>query len=142
MSLNKLYRTDKSRELEGLTVEYVDTEGNLLAWFKCKRPGGRNHNYNLALSRKLRQNRKALHKASDAEKEEILRKIQAEVYAETIVTDWGGDLEGPNGESPMECTRDNIYWLFADDCPDLFDNLQARLNLQSLWTEEADEEVS
>jgi len=133
MSLNEYFRTDKSLELEGLKIEYADTEGDVLAWFKCRRPGGSNHEYPLLFSLKLREAEEDFKGMSDVQIEEAVRRIKAQVYADVIVMAWGGDIQGPDGKV-MECSKENVYWLLAEDCPDLFDDLQARLNMISNWS--------
>jgi len=136
MSINKQYRTDKSRETDGVTIEYADTDGNVEAWFLCRRPGGRNMDFQRALNKRLRKYREAIQEMDEEEQEDLLTKIYAEVYAETVILDWGGDIEGPDGTNPAECTQENIVWLFHEDCPDLFENLQMRLGRRNIWQPE------
>ena len=137
MSINSLYRTDESREVDGVTINYEDNAtGGVLCWFKCRRPGGRNVDFQAAINRKLRKHRQELQGMGDEAQEKLMRKIQAEAYAETVILDWGGDIEGPNGEAPPECTQENIVWLFTEDCPDLFENLQTRLSFRNTWRPE------
>jgi len=141
VSINRQYRTDRNRETEGVTIEYTDAEGNVLAWFKCKRPGGRNAEFQKVLNKKLREHRQEMSTVDDLAKEKLLNRIYAEVFAEAVILDWGGDIEGKDGNSPAECTYENIVWLFLEDCPDLFDNLQMRLNTRQPWRPE-DKEVA
>jgi len=136
MSINKQYRTDKSRETDGVTIEYADTDGNVEAWFLCRRPGGRNMDFQRALNKRLRKYREAIQEMDEEEQEDLLTKIYAEVYAETVILDWGGDIDGPDGTNPAECTHENIVWLFHEDCPDLFENLQMRLGRRNIWQPE------
>lgn len=136
MSINARYRTDRTRETEGVVINYRDLDGNVLAWFKCRRPGGRNVEFQKTLNRHLRKHRQELESLEEKDQEELLQKIQAEVYADAVILDWGGDIEGPNGENPAECNRENIVWLFAEDCPDLFENLRFRLDRKSTWQPE------
>ena len=141
MSINSQYRTDKRRETEGVVIKYTDSDGNVICWFRCRRPGGRNIEFQKTLNRYLREHREELQTLSDQEREALLAKIQVKVYAESVILEWGGDIEGPNGEVPPECNFDNIFWLFYEDCPDLFENLQIRLSTRSTW-KRADKEAA
>lgn len=136
MSINSRFRTDANKENTGVTIEYTDIDGNVEAWFKCRRPGGRNTEYQKALNRLLREYRAEIQENDDKVNERLLNRIQAEVYAEVIILDWGGDIEGPDGSKPASCTKENIVWLFTEDCPDLFADLQNRLSMRSVWRPE------
>lgn len=133
MSINDRFRTSKDKELSGITIEYRNEKDEVEAWFKCKRPGGRNTEYQKVLNRKLREYRQDLAQDKD---NSLQDRLIAEVFAEAVILDWGGDIEGPNGEKPPECTYENVVWLFADECPDLFESLQRRLDLRDNWQEE------
>lgn len=135
MSLNKKFKTNADLEKDGVKVEYEEN-GEVIAWLKCRRPGGRNRLYQKALSRKLRENRQALAADHDGT---LDARILAEVYAESIVVDWGGDIEGPDGSNPCPCTFENVVWLFIEEAPDLFIDLQNRLTLRSNWQDREDE---
>lgn len=132
MSINKRFRTNKALEQDGVTIEYEEG-GEVIAWFKCRRPGGRNSLFQKNLSSKLRENRQALAADEDGSLE---NQIMAEVYADAVIVDWGGDIEGPEGENPATCTRGNVIWLFTDEAPDLFLDLQNRLNARKNWQRE------
>lgn len=132
MSLNKKFRTDKELETEGITIEYEEN-GEVIAWIKCRRPGGRNSLFSKTLSEKIRENRQAL---SGDESGAVENRIMAEVYADAVILDWGGDIEGPDGENPAPCTRDNVIWLLTDEAPDLFRDLQDRLARRKNWQRE------
>jgi hypothetical protein len=133
MSLNKLFRTDRQKEVDGITINYTDEEGNVLAWFKCKRPGGRNVEFQKALNRRTRQHREELQDQDENEADPKFRRILAEAYADAIILDWGGDIEGPDGKTPAPCTHENIVWVLSEDCPDLFDDLRMRLSNRLAW---------
>ena len=133
MNLNKRYKTDKSKELEGTVIDYTDDLGNVIAWFKCKRPGGRNTEFQKVFNRKLKENRQEI---VANENEDLSNRILAEVFAEAVILDWGGDIEGPDGEMPAECTKENIIWLFSEEAPDLFRDLSKRLEYRSRWQAE------
>jgi len=132
MSLNKKYKTDKGLETEGIRVEYKE-DGKVLAWFKCRRPGGRNDLFQKTMSKKFRENRQAL-QSDDSGQLEV--RLFAEIYAEAVVLDWGGEIEGPDGEIPAACTYDNIVWLLSEEAPDLFIDLQSRLQSRKSWQRE------
>ncbi len=137
MSINDLYRTDESCEINGVPINYEDqVTGEILCWFKCRRPGGRNTEYQKVLNRLLREHRAELQDNDEKDNEQLLNHIHAEVYAEVVILDWGGDIEGLNGSNPAECTKENIVWLFTEDCPDLFADLQNRLSRRSVWRPE------
>lgn len=135
MSLNAKFRTEKTLEQEGITIEYED-DGEVLAWFKCRRPGGRNSLFTKTFSDKLRESRQALAADEDGTVE---NKLLAEVYADSVIIDWGGQIEGPDGEIPPECNPKNIVWLFTEEAPDLFRDLQNRLSIRRNWQNREDE---
>ena len=88
------------------------------------------------MNKHLRRHRKNFETMDEKESADLMKEIAVEVYAESIILDWGGDIEGPNGENPPECTKENIIWLFTEDCPDLFENLRMRLDRRSTWRPE------
>lgn len=145
-SLNRRYRTDQNKEVDGITIEYTDMDGNVQAWFKCRRPGGRNVDFNKALNRRLREHRKELQvlqdNPDDPKAQHVVTRAYAEAYADAVILDWGGDIEGPHGVNPVPCTFDNIVWLFSVDCPDLFEDLQNQLSRRSRWQPEDKEAAS
>jgi len=133
VSLNKRFRTNKEIEEAGIRVEYKDGD-EVYAWIKCRRPGGRNSLFQKTLSKKLRENRQALEQDDDGS---VDNRLLAETYAEAVVVDWGGEIEGPDGEVPAACTKENIVWLLTEEAPDLFRDLQVRLQSRSNWQDKA-----
>ena len=135
MSLNKRFRTNKELEAQGINIEYKEGD-DVLAWFKCRRPGGRNSLYQKTWSKKLRENRQALERDDAGD---LDARLLAETYAEAVIVDWGGEIEGPDGTIPAECTRENIVWLFTEEAPDLFRDLQLRLQMRTNWQDKEGE---
>jgi len=133
MSLNKLFKTDKALETEGIVIEYKEN-GKVIAWFKCKRPGGRNSEYQRILTEKIKENRQELFGDQTGELE---KKIMAEVYAEAVILGWGGEIYDSEG-NPAVCAKDNIVWLLIDEAPDLFIDLQNRLADRDKWQREVE----
>jgi len=135
MSLNKKYRTDETLEKEGVVVEFTEN-GEVFAWIKCRRPGGRNSLFHRVRAQKERENRQALAADEDGTLE---HRLLVETYAEAVIVDWGGNIEGPNGEIPAACTKENIVWLFTEDAFDAFRELQARLISRTNWQAKEEE---
>lgn len=135
MSLNKKFGTDKQLEQDGVIISYEDA-GKQIAWIKCRRPGGRNSLFQKVLNQKLRDNRQGLAADEDGS---LDHRLLVETYAEAVIVDWGGEIEGPDGEIPAACTRENAVWLFIEEAPDLFRDLQARLQSRRNWQAREDE---
>jgi len=133
MSLNKLYRTSSNLEKEGVVINFP-SDDNPLAWMRCRRPGGRNVKFQKAMNARLREYRKDLQDNEGSESKEF-QKVLALVYADAVIVDWGGNIEGPDGKF-LELNHDNVVWLLTEDCPDLFLDLQRRLEVRLRWQEE------
>jgi hypothetical protein len=99
-------QTCPDAEKNGILVEFSDF------WFRCARAGGANKEYAKVLERKSRR----LRGEADSGKlsEDKARGVLKEVYAETIVKEWGGPgLLGPD-DKPLECTSENVLKVLQD----------------------------
>ena len=106
MSLYDDYATSPEAERDGIKIEFSDF------WMKCARAGGANKQYAKVTERKFRPHRHA----SDTGKlsEDTARSVLKEVFAETIVKDWGGPGLRDRDGNEMACTPENVLKVFQD----------------------------
>ena len=138
MSINSRFRTSEDREINGIVLEYTNEAGEVLAWFKCARPGGRNIEFQKSMSKRMLEFKGQLQDGNQS----LYNKILAQVFYDAVILEWGGDIEGKDGENPAELTEENVVWLFTKDCPDLFEDLQSRLEVRKQWQDEAVESAA
>lgn len=111
MSLYEDFATDQSLESSGVVRNFGDF------WIKIARAGGSNKAYQRALKRRTDKVRRAM-ELNKLPVEESNR-IMVEVYADTIVLDWGGDGMVNRDGTPLPFNRDNVVKVLTD-LPDLF----------------------
>lgn len=112
MSLYKTFKTNKKLEkTEGVWFAIEEAQ------FKCKRAGGSNDAFTKAV-RKYNQKRRAI--ASGAVSREEADKELAQIYADTVITDWKNVTDENN--KPLAFSKENVIKLLTD-LPDLFDTL-------------------
>lgn len=115
--IKSLFGTDPELEKNGVWIDYG--EGTMV---KIARAGGANRRYLLRAEALTKPHRRAFDtRTIDPE---VAKKINAQVFSETIVLDWKGFEDDVTGE-PIPCTPENIQAeLLADD--DFFEDVQAR----------------
>jgi hypothetical protein len=114
-----MFETDKSREVEGIVLNYSD-----VFWVKVARAGGSNDRYKSIMTEKLRPFRRAIQ--TDTIDEATSARVMREAVAEGLVLDWGtgiypagaGSIPGRDGQ-PIAFTVENVVRVF-NDLPDFF----------------------
>jgi hypothetical protein len=101
------YETSPEAETSGVVVQFTDF------WFKCARAGGANKQYAKVMERKMRPYR---HLQENGKMDEAAaRGVLKEVYAETIVKDWGGPgLVDKEGQPLGPCTPASVLALLQN----------------------------
>jgi hypothetical protein len=107
-----MYQTNTSLEVDGVTMEVTPTIS-----LKIARAGGANTEYAKVATEVFKPYRAVMDKLSD----EDFRKLQATIYARTVVRSWIGVTDAKDQE--LECTEENIIRLLCD-LPDLFAAIQ------------------
>src|SRR5579872_2625402 len=93
-SIYNLFQTDNVKEREGVVVEYDD-----LGKITIARAGGANARYNTAIYQKMQPYRRQLQLKQnklDDKTIKLMRRLNMELFAETVVLGWEGicDAEG------------------------------------------------
>ena len=114
MSPYAIFGTDKKVERQGITIDFGDFV------FHIARAGGSNTKYAKAMTRIMRKQAKAI-KAGTVPAN-VMQKMLAEVYAESVILGWTGmtDIEG----NELVFTKENCVKLLLD-LPELFNQLVA-----------------
>lgn len=126
MSVYRKFKTSKSAELSGVTIDYGD--GTKI---RVARAGGSNRAYLSALEKISRKHRRQIQ--LDILPEDVAARITRELYVDTVVLGWEGvtDADG----QPLEFTRDNALKVF-EDLPDLFRDVQEHATSLALFRDE------
>lgn len=136
-SIYSLFGTDSSKEQQGVVIEYDD-----LGKITIARAGGANSRYNTVIYEKMQPYRRQLQLKKnklDDKTIKLMRRLNMELFAETIVLGWEGinDADG----NPIPFSKEACLKLF-NDLPALFDDLLARANdLSTFQNEEIEEDL-
>lgn len=137
MSLYNTFKTDTSREREGIDIEYGTADNGKPILIRIARAGGGNERFSKTFEQKIKPYRKQIQ--TETLDEKISKRIMIETFAETVVLGWA-NVQDADGEY-LEYTRDNVIALFID-LPDLFDDIREMSNKSSLFREALREEDS
>lgn len=124
-----LFETDTSVEQEGLRLDYGPV------WFKVARAGGANTRYRDVLRQRMAPHKRAL--ATETMSDELAEKIIKDVFAETVILDWGspkfgeGKIEGKDGK-PIDFSADAVKELFKT-LPDLASDVMQQAQSVALF---------
>lgn len=117
MGLYTRYGNNKSKELEGVWIEYPDGVRLLM-----KRAGGLNVEYRKALTEKMEPHQRTL-KLGQELADCVASGLLAQAMAETVILDWEG-VTNAQGK-PLPFTVENCVKVFTD-LPEFF--LQVRFD--------------
>lgn len=139
MSLRKTFKTDRNAEIEGVQIEVGINDHNQKAiWIRIARMSASNKRYTKELNRVTKPHQSAIQ--NDAMDNELARKMLQEVFADTILLEWGNlpksELTGNDDDKDdLEFTRENVLALFKE-LPDLYDDWEARANKAAAFREQ------
>lgn len=142
MSLRKTFGTDKSKETEGVKVEYAPNKDGSVPTFIIARMGGANKRYAKALDVAVRPYRAMLQaNRLDAE---IADSVFKDVFINTCLLGWenvlAADMTGNEADEGFaQFTPAGAKQLFTN-LPDLYQDLQAKAQAGSTFNEELAEE--
>lgn len=114
-SIYDRYKTDKRIETSGVWFDYGD-----MGRFLVARAGGANSEYSRMLSKKMKVYRNQIDSGNIPE--DVLRKVTANIFAETVVLNWE-DVHDEKGKV-MPYSKENCEKLLVD-LPDFFDDISA-----------------
>lgn len=136
-SIYNLFQTDNAKERDGVVIEYDD-----LGKITIARAGGANTRYNTAIYQKMQPYRRQLQLKQnklDDKTIKLMRRLNMELFAETVVLGWEGICDAEGVELPF--SKEACLNLF-NDLPALFDDLLARANdLSTFQAEEIEEDA-
>lgn len=115
MSLYSKYKTDPSKETEGVWVDFDDN-----IKLKLARAGGRNQQYLKSIERETKPYRRALQNGTIPV--EVADNIIRKVYAETVVLDWE-NVTDENGKV-LSYSKENCLKLLTD-LPEFFAEIKS-----------------
>lgn len=124
-SIYDKFKTNKSAEQEGITLDYGDGQT-----IKIARAGGSNIRFEKAAQAKMRKF--GLQAKHDLLEPEQMRTIFREVLAETVVLGWTGFTDESGNE--LAFSKENVVKVFTD-LPDLFDDVLEQSRKASLFKE-------
>jgi hypothetical protein len=138
MSLRKTFKTDKNAEIEGVEIEVgINDHNQLPITIRIARMSASNKRYTKELNRVTKPHQSAIQ--NDAMDNELARKMLQEVFADTILLEWGNlpksELTGNEEDTELlEFTRENVLALFKE-LPDMYDDWEARANKAAAFRE-------
>src|SRR6188768_1192261 len=109
MSLRKTFKTDRNAEVEGVVIEVgVNDHNQEPIWIRIARMSASNKRYTKELNRVTKPHQSAIQ--NDAMDNELARKMLQEVFADTILLEWGNlpksELTGNDEDTDdLEFTR-------------------------------------
>lgn len=123
MSIFKQFGTDKTKEIEGVLVEYPANEDGSIPSFKLARMCRSNKRYVKAVETATRPHKRAGELGTI--KPEVAEEIMLDVFVGTILLGWENlqDLEGK--EIPYSKSKAKEIMV---EIPDLYDDLQKKAN--------------
>lgn len=140
MSLYKQFKTDSVSETKGVRLEYGDFRVTVA------RAGGGNKNFAKVLDRKSKPYRSQIR--LETLDPDVGRRIMAETYAESVITnwetlvegEWKAGVEGPDG-ALLPFTAKNVA-ATLEALPDLFGDIQEQAGKVALFRESIREDDS
>lgn len=139
MSMYQQFRTDESREQNGIVLDYGDFEVTI------GRAGGSNKRFAKILEAKARPYQRAIQ--TETISQDVQLRIMRETYAEAVVLKWHTrvdgkmkeGIEGPDGNL-MPVTVPNIIATF-EALPDLFNDIRAQADRAALFRAQVTENL-
>jgi len=126
-----LYETDPKKESgKGVKITF----GSF--WFQILRAGASNPKFLAASIQHTKRFEEAVQQKSMTE--EQANELMAEVYADSIIIDWGGVVDRKG--VPMSYTRDNVVTLLCD-LPELAAKIRAKAEGIALFRMEANKKA-
>lgn len=123
MSLYSLFATDKTKEVDGVAIQYAQNEDGTIPTFYVARMGGGNTKYSLAIKRLTKKYKRQIQ--LDNLPEEQMTDIAMHAFVEGVLRGWE-NIQGKDGKN-MEYTANNAISLFKA-LPDLFNDLVGQAN--------------
>ena len=110
----KASKTDPALEKDGVWIDY---KGGVS--LRCRRANSDNVEYCAAFERMLKKHGRSIE--NDALPMKEVNRLMAEIYADTVVTEWKGvtDWKNLSDTTPLSFTRENVI-AFLTDWPDEF----------------------
>ena len=139
MSAYDAFRTDKSKEQDGIWFDFGDFQ------VKCARAGGGNTKFLKTVEEVMRPHRRAIE--NGILKPEVAEKALAEVYARSVIVGWrlkdgdkliDGRMETIHGEE-VDFNQNNVTALLTA-LPEFFQQLRAECERMANFRKEAMEE--
>lgn len=123
MSLFSQFETDKTKEVEGVAVNYAPNDDGTIPTFYVARIGGGNTKYSAAIKRLSKKYKRQIQ--LDTLPDEQMTEIAMLAFVEGALRGWENiqDQDGKN----IEYTIDNAISLFKT-LPDLFNDLISQAN--------------
>ncbi|WLJ71194.1 hypothetical protein [Sphingomonas phage Birtae] len=138
MSLRGTFKTDKTKEVEGVEIPVGMNDHNKLPiTIRISRMSRSNKRYTKALEEATRPHSSAIN--NETLDNEIGSRILQEVFVDTVLLGWGNlpksDLTGNDEDTDeLPFSRENALALF-EELPDLYDDWESRAKKASTFRE-------
>ena len=137
MSLYSQYKTDQDLEVNGIVLNYGKNSKGQNIDIRIARAGGSNTKFAKVAEVVLKPYRRQLN--NETLDITVLDGLFRIIYAKAVVVGWSG-VEDEAG-NPLDFTEQNVVKVF-EDLPDLFADVRAAAEKQSLFRREALEDES
>jgi len=141
MSMFKAFKTNESREMEGIKLDYGTFRVHI------RRAGGANKKFAKTLERKTKPLRRVIE--NEQLPDNVADRVMIESYAESVVIGWETQVDGEfqsnvieaEDGSTMEYSTENVIKTF-EALPELFADVRSQADKYGLFTDKDREEDS
>lgn len=139
MSLSKQFKTDTTKEVDGVAIEFGANADGTVPTFWISRMSKANVAYTKALDKATRPYRRAMDLGTLDN--DVAERIFAEVFATTVLRGWDNvqlsDVTGEESDTGFApFNKENVLALFKR-LPELYDDLQAQAKSAALFKTES-----